>query len=182
MTRKGLTKQDRRSLRSPLVRTAAAVEALPTATAIAAAFDTAIRASALAVSGAVTVSGSVTPTGALTETTFLARHAHSTRSDSYTGAANGTAIALTYPCAAFAILVKGTGGTPTIWDIRLEGSLDGTNYQQILAHTNATGDGVTLFSGATLSPCLWIRSRSAGAITLGTASAVAATILGIPIT
>lgn len=133
---------------------------------------------------AVPVSGTVAVTGVATEATLAvisARGAHQTRSDAYTGAANGTAVVLTYPLSAFGLLVKGTGGTPTIWDIRLEGSLDGTNYQQIIAHTNADGDGVTKWSGTSFFPCLWFRSRSAGAITLGTASDVVARIIGVPL-
>ena len=132
---------------------------------------------------AVPVSGTVAVTGVATETSvalIAARMAHSTRADSYTGAASGTTVTLTYPCRDFSIQCKGVGGIPTIWDIRLEGSLDGTNFQQILQHTNATGDGAVLFSGSARSPCLYFRSRSAGAITLGTASAVLATIVGVP--
>jgi hypothetical protein len=101
------------------------------------------------------------------------------RAETFTVAANGTPwdTALS-GVKTFSIQVKGTGGVATAWDVRLEGSLDGTNYTTILTHTNLTGDAVILSSGAALFPCLYFRSRVAS-ITLGPASAIVVWIMGI---
>lgn len=101
------------------------------------------------------------------------------RQDTYTAAANGTAyfhagLAMKY----FAVQAKGTGAAATAWDMRLEGSIDGTNYTQLLAHATVDGDGVTKWL-STASPCLYFRSRCAS-ITLGGATNVVVTILGTP--
>lgn len=114
------------------------------------------------------VSGTVT-----TATSF------STRSDTYTATGSGVTVNIsTAPLKSFSIAVKGTGGVATAWDVRLEGSLDNVNFTQILAHTNVTGDGVILFPGAVLSPCLYYRSRCSG-LTLGPASNIVVTIVGL---
>ena len=100
------------------------------------------------------------------------------RSDTYTATGNGATLDVsTNPPKSFAVQVKGTGAAATTWDVRLEGSLDNVNFTQILQHTNTTGDGAVLFSGATLSPSLYFRSRTAG-LTLGAATNIVVTILG----
>lgn len=133
------------------------------------------------------VSGTVTANlgtigGGATETTLAAlpsrANSFKTRVDAFITTANGTTVDLTtFPLAAYAIQVKGTGAIPSLWDVRLEGSLDGTNFSQILQHTNSTGDGAVLYSGAVLSPSLYFRSRCAG-LTLGTATGIVVTVLG----
>lgn len=101
-----------------------------------------------------------------------------TRADTFTGTGNGTTVdTSTNPLKSFSIQVKGTGASATTWDIRLEGSLDGTNFTQILQHTTADLDGIVKWSGAGLSPSLHFRSRVA-ALTLGAATNVVVTILG----
>lgn len=101
------------------------------------------------------------------------------RSDTFTGATSGTTVDASASAAkAFAIAVKGTGGVASAWDIRLEGSLDNVNFTQILQHTNTAGDGVTLFTGASLFPCLYFRSRCAS-VTLGPATNLVTTITGM---
>ena len=101
------------------------------------------------------------------------------RSDTYTVAANGTTVTATSsPYKAYAIQVTGTGAAATAWDVRLEGSLNGTTFTQILQHTTTTGDTVVLYSGALQAPSLYMRSRCAG-ITLGGATNVVAVITGI---
>lgn len=101
-----------------------------------------------------------------------------TRSDTYTSTGNGTTVNVsTDPLESFSVQVKGTDAAATTWDVRLEGSLDGTNFTAILTHTNTTGDGVVLFSGTTDSPCLYFRSRCAGLV-LGAATNIVVTILG----
>lgn len=102
-----------------------------------------------------------------------------TRQDTFTGTGNGTTVTVTTaPLSSFGIQVKGTGASATTWDIRLEGSLDGVNFSQILAHTNTTGDGAVLWAGGVFSPALYFRSRVSGLV-LGGASNVVVTILGM---
>lgn len=123
------------------------------------------------------------PTSAATEATLAAMGGLSdlfkTRQDTFTGTGNGTTVTVTTaPLSSFGIQVKGTGASATTWDIRLEGSLDGANFSQILAHTNTTGDGAVLWAGGVFSPALHFRSRVSGLV-LGGASNVVVTILGM---
>ncbi|GAC1501935.1 MAG: hypothetical protein NVS1B10_06430 [Candidatus Saccharimonadales bacterium] len=100
------------------------------------------------------------------------------QTDTFTIAGNGiTAGAASVGVKSFALSVAATGAV-TSWSVVLEGSLDGINYTTILTHTNTTGSGVTLFSGASFYPCINFRSRCT-AIVLGTGTNVVATILGI---
>lgn len=102
----------------------------------------------------------------------------STRSDTYTVAANGTTIdCSTNPLKCFSIQVKGTGAAATAWDVVLEGSLNNVNFTTIVSHGTADLDGTTK-SFATPFPVLYLRSRCAS-ITLGGATNVVATILGV---
>jgi len=111
--------------------------------------------------------------------TFSASVVFNTRSDTYTVPANGVTInASTAPVKSFTIQVTGTGAAATSWDVRLEGSLDNVNFTQILQHTNVTGDSAVLYSGATLYPNLYFRSRCAGVV-LGSATNIVVTILGV---
>lgn len=103
---------------------------------------------------------------------------YKTRSDTFTGTGNGTSVDVsTDPLESYAIQVKGTGAAAGAWDVRLEGSLNGVDFTQILAHTNVDGDGVTKFSGTADSPALYMRSRVSG-LTLGAATNIIVTILG----
>lgn len=100
-----------------------------------------------------------------------------TRSDTFTAAANGVTVdASASPVSVFGIQVKMTG-TVTSWDMRLEGSLNNSEFTTILTHTNATGDGVTLWIGSLKAPALYFRSRCA-AIALNGGTNVVVTILG----
>lgn len=97
-------------------------------------------------------------------------------SDTYTTTGNGNPSSTTaQPFKAYALQVKGTGAAATSWDVRLEGSLDGTNWQQILQH-NAT-DGSVVWSNANVMPCTYIRTRCA-AVTLGGATNIVAKAIG----
>lgn len=107
------------------------------------------------------------------------------RSDTFTAAANGTAIDLGAGTAykSFALQVVQTG-TVTSWTVVLEGSLDGTNFSTILTHTNAApGSGgivpLTTAAAFTPFPVRYYRSRCS-AIVLGAGTNVIATILGVP--
>lgn len=70
-----------------------------------------------------------------------------------------------------AFQVVGVGGTPTTWDVRLEGSLDGTNWTQIMAHTTATGNAVVAFGGANPYPVRYVRVNVNG-LTLAPATSI----------
>ncbi len=83
-----------------------------------------------------------------------------------------------FPVKSYAIQIKGTGSAATVWDARLEGSMDNSNFTQILQHTNTTGDGVIVFSGALVAPSVYIRCRIAG-LTLAPATAIVCNILGM---
>lgn len=101
-----------------------------------------------------------------------------TRSDTYTVPANGVVVSLVInPLKVFSIEVKGTGAAATSWDIRLEVSLDGINFTQVLQHTHIIGDGITTGTVSILIPALYFRSRCV-ALVLNGASDVVTTILG----
>lgn len=101
-----------------------------------------------------------------------------TRSDTFTGASNGSILnVLTPPCRDFSIICNQTGSI-TSWTIVLEGGLDGTNFSTILTHTGIIGTGVNVFSGTSRSPCFYFRSRCV-AIVLGAGTSVTTTILGM---
>lgn len=108
----------------------------------------------------------------------VASNSASARNDTYTATGNGTTVTVNAGLKNFAIQVVQTG-TITAWDVRIEGALDGTNFTQILQHTNVTGSGVTLFTGAAASPCTSFRSRCAG-LTKGAGTNVIAYIVGLP--
>lgn len=101
------------------------------------------------------------------------------RADTFTTTANGTTVdRSTNPLKSFTLAVKATGAV-TSWTVVLECSLDNSNFTTVLTHTNATpADGQAMFSGTSLAPCLYFRSR-ASAITLGGGTNVIATILGM---
>lgn len=102
-----------------------------------------------------------------------------TRVDTFTTTSNGTTLdAHLAPVKSFAIGVVATGAV-TSWTVVLECSLDNSNFTAILTHTNTTpGTGQTVFSGTSLLPCLYFRSRTS-AITLGAGTNLVVTILGM---
>lgn len=100
-----------------------------------------------------------------------------TQTDVFGSPANGSTInATSAPLKSYSLQVV-ISGTVSVWDVRLEGSLDNVNFTQILQHTNTTGDGITVFSGSLLSPCTYIRARCAGFTGLG-GSSLTSIILG----
>lgn len=108
-----------------------------------------------------------------------ANSTYSLRSDTFATTSNGVSVDVsTNPLKSFTLCVV-TTGVVTVWDIRLEGSLDNSTFTQILQHTNTTGSGVAVFSGTLISPCLYFRSRCAG-LTLGAGTNCVTTILGLP--
>lgn len=103
---------------------------------------------------------------------------YQTTSDTFVTTGNGVTLdCSTNPLQSFSLVVNKTG-TVSAWDVRLEGSLDGSNFTQILQSTNVTGTGVTVFTGTSNSPCLYVRARCAG-LTLGMGTNIISTILGI---
>ena len=68
------------------------------------------------------ISGTVQPGNTANTTPWLLKTPDNTRSDTYTGTANGVTVTVTTaPVDSFGIQVKGTDGSATTWDIRLEG-------------------------------------------------------------
>lgn len=109
-----------------------------------------------------------------------------TRSDTYTVTGNGTTVDVSAkPCKHFSLQVTGTGAAATAWNVILEGSLDGTIFTQILQHATsgnnppfgARADGETITAQA--GPFLYFRSRATATLTLGSATNVVATIVGM---
>lgn len=100
------------------------------------------------------------------------------RQEQFTGVATG----MTVDCGGwavskYAIQVKSDGSVATAWNVVVEGSLDGTNFMTIIAHTTAQSDGAIVFS-ATESPVLYVRSRVTS-ITLGLATDINVTFIAI---
>ncbi len=95
------------------------------------------------------------------------------RSDSFTATGNGTTIDTITGVSAFGFQVDG-GGFAT-WDARLEGSLDSTNFTQVIQHTNTDGDDVLKWQ--TDRPARYVRSRLAGVTGAGT---LVARFFGMP--
>lgn len=82
-----------------------------------------------------------------------------------------------YPLKFFSLQVKGKTAAATSWDVRLEGSLDGVNYAQILKHQTADGDGsIDVTSGGPFMTN-FIRVR-VNAVSLGSATGLNITALG----
>lgn len=94
------------------------------------------------------------------------------RTQNFTVAASGAAIVVSGR-GSYAIMVVGVGGVPTAWDVRLEGTLNGTNWTELTGMTHATGDGngTIKWSGANRFPVHAVRFRL-NAITLGPASSI----------
>ena len=102
-----------------------------------------------------------------------------TRSDTFTGTGNGTAINCTHnPKSSFSIQVTATNEQVgvTVWNVVLEGSLNGTSYTTLLTHSATSGSMVT--SMANLYPCNYYRARCVS-LTLGTATNIVVNILGL---
>lgn len=81
------------------------------------------------------------------------------------------------PMRNYTMMVVGTGAAATAWAVKLEGSLDGVVYSEIMEHNTLVGDSENLFSGTTLFPSLYFRTRCT-LLTLGPASDIVVTVLG----
>jgi len=81
------------------------------------------------------------------------------------------------PMTTWTLQVIGEGGSPTLWEVLLEGSTDGINFSEILKHDTLTGDGVNVFSGTTLFLASYYRVNVT-ALTLGPATGITANVIG----
>lgn len=123
--------------------------------------------------------GTVQPGNTANTIPWLTRHPHGARTDTYTAAANGTTVSMSStPARHYGIEVSGTGAGATAWNVRLECSLDNTNFTTMLTHTEATGDGVILWSDTNVRPCLYFRSKCVS-VTLGSATNIQVDIVGM---
>jgi hypothetical protein len=116
-------------------------------------------------------------------TDFIDRY---TRQDTFTVAANGTTVdASAQGAKQFSLQVKGTGAAATAWVVVLEISLDNANWTIVLTHrSDESGYVYAAVDGQTIplpyaAPCLYFRTRLVS-ITLGSATNVVATLLGMP--
>lgn len=153
------------------------VSALPTGAATSASQDTQVTSLQLIEDAVHEVNTTLIELGSVT-LPLVIQNNYRSRSDTYTATGNGTAVSVaTSPLKSFSIYVLSTGSVASAWDVRLEGSLDNVNFTQILAHTDADGDGVLKYTGASMYPSFYFRSRCAG-LTLGAATNIVVTILG----
>jgi hypothetical protein len=97
----------------------------------------------------------------------------------YTGTGTGAILSTTLSFDQYALQVQVTGtSTLTLWNVVLEGSLDGVNFSTILISTHLLGQGVIWGSSLTV-PTLYIRSRVVS-LALGSATNIIVTIMGRP--
>jgi hypothetical protein len=80
------------------------------------------------------------------------------------------------PARSFSIQVVAVGGTVTAWTVAVQASLDGVTYTTILSHTQADGDAVTKFTGASFYPARYFRANVT-ALTLNTATMITVNVL-----
>lgn len=95
--------------------------------------------------------------------------------DVYTATGSGAINSLvSHPMSKFGLQVDQSGGV-TSWDVRAEGSLNGSGWQELAAHTNISpGDNGTVWTVD--KPCRFVRSRAAGLV-LGGGTAIKAGIV-----
>lgn len=103
--------------------------------------------------------------------------------DTYAAAANGPAsqdLSGAIPMRYALCVVALAGGTPSVWDVILQGSLDGVNWTTLLEHKNGTvALGVTTFSGANFNPVRFLRTICTGTLTLNGSAGIVAQALAV---
>lgn len=118
-----------------------------------------------------------------------ANHRYGNSTDTFTATGNGatqgnpiTNLQLSsffFPMSSFSIQVVPTGAV-TSWNVVLEGSLNGVNFDTILTHTNVSpGSGKLVVSGTAQFPVLYFRSRCT-ALALGAGTDIVVNVLGVP--
>lgn len=87
------------------------------------------------------------------------------------GAVVSTAAVISHALKYYSLQVRGSTGTASSWDVRLEGSLDGVGWSSLITHGTADGDRYVKTSSATAAtfPLTWIRAR-VNALTLGSSA------------
>ena len=115
-----------------------------------------------------------------TVTAVLSTAPFAQRSDTFTATGNGTTVdASTSPLQQFAIQVSGTTAVPSLWNVRLESSLDNSTFTQLLLHSGTVSvDGGIIWTETQTYPSLYFRSRVASLIR-GSASNIVVNILGV---
>lgn len=97
--------------------------------------------------------------------------------DTFTAAGNGTTIDVSLnPMSYFTMSVTATG-VVSLWNVILEGSIDGLNFTSLAIHTNLLGSGSLIFPGVNNTPCLYFRARCSS-LTLGLGTNIVVTIFG----
>jgi len=96
--------------------------------------------------------------------------------DTFTTTGIGATYTPSISYRSFALQVKGTGATPTLWTVILEGSIDGVNFSTIMTHTQAILETI-LWTGTNFYPIIAYRVRTP-VLTLGGASNIVVTLLG----
>jgi hypothetical protein len=81
------------------------------------------------------------------------------------------------PMSSFTLQVVGVPSPATLWEIVLEGSIDGVTFSEIMKHTTNVGDGKNLYSGTTLFPVNYFRVNTT-ILTLGPATSLTVNLLG----
>lgn len=97
--------------------------------------------------------------------------------DTFVAVGNGATQEFEAPYSAWALVVSATGGTPALWDVRLELGLASGKWGQHIQHVTATGIDI-LVPSALPTPALWARVRVAG-LTLAPATQLQATVIGV---
>ena len=89
-----------------------------------------------------------------------------TQSFSLAAAGSGTPLTLTVPMSTFGFQVAPVGGTTLInWDAKLQGSLNGVTYTNLVSHSYAVGtEGITVWAAD--KAVMYLKSTMT-AITLG---------------
>ena len=121
-------------------------------------------------------SGSLTATG--TSASLPISTPFNAGLDTFTAVGVGVTQVALSGVKSYSIQVKGTGGTPTAWNVRLEVSLNNVDFTTVLTHNTAVGNAVVVASTATLFPALFFRSR-VQSLTLGPATNIVVEILGM---
>ncbi len=81
------------------------------------------------------------------------------------------------PLSIWSLQVKGIAVSATSWEVVLEGSVDGTNFSNILKHTTLKGDGVMMVSGTTQFLANYFRI-SVNSLVLGPATSITVSVVG----
>jgi hypothetical protein len=103
-----------------------------------------------------------------------------TRQDTFVAAAAGTAINTGAGYKHYGIVVTATGAV-TSWDVRLEVSVNGSAFTQVIQHTNVDGSGVNKWNPTTIPAAAGIAFRSnCVGLVLGAGTNIIVDIVGMP--